>query len=306
MSYMDKNSHNTANGYTNPIDMLVEITNRCNHCCIFCAHRKMEHKQGEIEASLLRRILCEAYEMGVRRVGLYTTGEMFMCRDVATHIRNAKEIGYEYVYADTNGALATEEKLLKVISAGLDSIKFSINAACKETYAFIHGHDDFDKVIENLIICHRLREKINPKLKIMVSFVVTQRTEAEVEVLRKIVSPYSDVFLTHPVRPYLQQYDADLSYLKTDMYGNNAVTIPCSMVMNRIHITYDGFLSACCVDFNHDLLLADLKTTPLKEAWICENAINLRKRHMRNQLDGIMCDNCLNGKFSPYEPLKIS
>ena len=80
-----------------PNDMLVEVTNRCNQACIFCAHRKMHMKQGEIDPDLMKRILQEAYDMGVRRVGLYTTGEMFLCKELETHIRNAKKIGFNYI-----------------------------------------------------------------------------------------------------------------------------------------------------------------------------------------------------------------
>jgi len=303
-SFINKNDNYLT---ASPIDMLVEITNRCNHSCLFCAHHKMEQKQGEIDSSLLRRILCEAYEMGLRRVGLYTTGEMFMCKNLEAHIRNAKEIGYEYIYSDTNGALASEENLIKIISAGLDSIKFSINAGKKETYALIHGHDDFNKVIENLKICHKLKFKMNPKLKILVSFVVTRQTEEEVELLSDMVTPYVDAFMPYPVQAFFQQYDYDLSHFKTEMYSDieQGITIPCSMVMNRIHVTYDGFLSACCVDFNHDLLLADLKKSSLSEAWTSENAIEFRRKHFLRKVEDTMCYGCSMGKFVPYSPLKI-
>lgn len=287
-----------------PKDMLVEITNRCNHQCIFCAHHKMQQKQGEIDVRFLKRILYEAYEMGVHRVGLYTTGEMFMCKEVATHIRNAKEIGYEYVYADTNGALASKENLEKVMTAGLDSLKFSINAGKSDSYRFIHGHDDFNRVIDNLKLCHELKKKINPRMKILVSFIVTKKTADEVEILRRMTAPYVDAFITHPVRWYLQQCDVDLSHLK--MENSTTPNVPCDMVFDRIHVTYDGFLSACCVDFNHDLLVADLNKTTLYEAWSSENAVSLRKRHIHDQLEGTMCYGCTRGRFVPYEALQIS
>lgn len=285
-----------------PTDMLVEITNRCNHNCRFCAHQKIAQKQGEIDVPLLKRILSEGYEMGLRRVGLYTTGEIFMCKDAPVHIRNAKEIGYEYIYADTNGALASKENLEKVISAGLDSLKFSINAGKKETYAFIHGHDDFEQVIDNMKTCHELKKEINPGLKIMLSFIVTRQTMDEVELLRRITAPYVDTFIAHPVRAWLHQYDMDLSYLKIE--ENTKSIIPCGMVFNRVHVTYDGFLSACCIDFNHDLLLADLKTTSLQEAWTSENAVNLRKKHIQNQLEDTMCYCCSRGGHFPYKALR--
>jgi molybdenum cofactor biosynthesis enzyme MoaA len=116
----------------------------------------MKNKFGEIDIEFLKRVLQEAYDMGLRRVGLYSTGEMFLCKEVASHIRNAKQIGYEYIYSDTNGLLATKENLKKVIDAGIHSIKFSINAGTRETYRLIHGHDAFDQVLENLKICYKL------------------------------------------------------------------------------------------------------------------------------------------------------
>jgi len=264
----------------------------------------MGHKHGEIDKDLLHRILVEGFQLGLRRVGLYTVGEMFLCKDIVTHIRNAKKVGYEYVYADTNGALANEERLESVIKAELDSIKFSINAGKKETYAVIHGRDDFDEVIGNLRICHKLKLKLNPKLKIMVSFVVTRQTE-EVELLQELVSPYIDVFVPHAVRAFFQQHDDDISHMRTKTYGGNerGNTIPCSMVLNRIHVTNNGYYSACCVDFNHDLLLADLKTMPLAEAWTSESALSFKRKHLLRQIEGTMCHGCSMGRFIPYSPL---
>ena len=60
------------------------------------------------------------------------------------------------------------------------------------------------------------------------------------------------------------------------------VEVPCTMVLNRIHITYDGYLTACCQDFNYDLLLADLKKTSLKDAWYGEKAMALREAHIKH------------------------
>ena len=248
-----------------PSDILVEITNRCNYQCNFCTHSQMNHDFGEIDPIFLERILYEAYDMGVRRVGLYTIGEMFLCKDIITHIKNAKEIGYEYVYADTNGSLADKENLEAVISAGLDSIKFSINAGKKETYKKIHGQDKFETVLENLHTCYYLKHKLNKELKIMVSFVVTNENEDEIEMLHDKIKPYIDKYMVHPI--HIRHNCAnDIRKILEPKIGKHIQKIPCFMVFNRLHITFDGYLTACCQDFNYDLLLADLKNVSLKDA----------------------------------------
>jgi hypothetical protein len=77
------------------------------------------------------------------------------------------------------------------------------------------------------------------------------------------------------------------------------------MVFTRLHITFDGYLTGCCQDFNYDLLLADLKKTPLKEAWESRNALELRKAHIRKAVEGILCNNCIQEKYQRYTALKL-
>jgi MoaA/NifB/PqqE/SkfB family radical SAM enzyme len=290
-----------------PSDMLVEITNRCNNRCVFCPHTNMKSPFGDIDACLLNRLLQEAYEMGVRRVGLYTIGEMFLCKEVATHIINAKRIGYEYIYSDTNGILANEKNLTSVIEAGLDSIKFSINAGTSETYKALHGNDSFDEVMENLKTCHKLKQQLNHKLRIMVSYVVTKQNESEIELLKEKISPYvTDELMVSPV--FLspsRSYNVNGQSLIPTTMECGKIPKPCTMIFNRIHITYDGCLTACCQDFNYELLLGDLKKISLKEAWNSPNAMLLRKAHINGDLEGILCNNCFNDVFQNYTPLKL-
>jgi pyruvate-formate lyase-activating enzyme len=287
-----------------PNDMLVEVTNRCNYKCNFCTHSQMNHRFGDIDPVFLRKVLIEAYDMGIKRVGLYTIGEMFLCKDIITHIKNAKEIGYEYIYADTNGALADRKNLEAVITAGLDSIKFSINAGKRETYKKIHGQDKFETVLENLQTCYELKQNLNKKFKIMVSFVVTKENEDEVELLHDMVGPYINKYMVHPIS-IRHNNEYDIRNTLEPKMGKHIQKIPCFMVFTRLHITFEGYLSACCQDFNYDLLLADLKKTTLKEAWVSKNAIELRQAHMNRNVAGFLCDNCIKAEYRKYKPLKI-
>jgi hypothetical protein len=264
----------------------------------------MNQRFGDIDHIFLKKVLIEAYDMGIRRVGLYTIGEMFLCKDIVTHIKNAKEIGYEYIYADTNGALADRKNLEAVITAGLDSIKFSINAGKKETYKKIHGQDKFETVLENLHTCYELKGNLNKKLKIMVSFVVTKENEDEINLLHDMVAPYINEFMVHPISVrYNSEYDIR-NALEPKM-GKHIQKIPCFMVFTRLHITYNGNLTACCQDFNYDLLLADLKEVSLKEAWISKNAIELRQAHLNGNVEGYLCNNCIKEKYQKYKSINL-
>ena len=121
-------------------EMLVELVNACNHRCIFCAQAKMTRKTREISPELLKRVMREAHELGVEEIGFYSTSEPFMCKSLSSYVRFAKEIGFNYVYITTNGALHDRRRLKEVIDSGLtassfplirDPRKLCINTRCR-------------------------------------------------------------------------------------------------------------------------------------------------------------------------------
>ncbi len=283
-----------------PKNMLVELTNVCNHRCIFCTNRKMTRKKGYISETLLFKILSEAFSLGTSEVGFYTTGEPFMSKNLDKYVSEAKKIGFRYIYLTTNGELATPERLIPVMEAGLDSIKFSINAGSSKTYRKIHGSRNFNGVISNLTFLSEYRETNKLPFKIYVSCVITKQTSNEKEDLKWLVGSLVD----------------DLVFIDVSNQGGmvpeaNSLRVgdipvrepPCSMLFNRFHITWEGYLSACCVDFQNYLVVADLNKISLSEAWTNETFINLRGKHLTNNLEGTLCYNCLYNKTSPVTPL---
>ncbi len=91
--------------------MKIEVSNYCNHSCIFCGRHKMTKQSGLIDGAFYKRIMQEAFDEGVREVGLFINGEPFTNSKLHELIRIAKQIGYEYIYLTTNGALATPKRL---------------------------------------------------------------------------------------------------------------------------------------------------------------------------------------------------
>ncbi|MCI8814672.1 MAG: radical SAM protein [Lachnospiraceae bacterium] len=140
-----------------PYNMLVELTNRCNHACVFCAHKKMHRSFRNCDKKLMTDIIQQAYELGTREIGFYLTGEPFLNKDLEYYVGLCKRIGFEYIYITTNGVLAKKERVKNLWELGLSSLKFSINAATRKTYQFIHGRDDFDKVMKNINDIYELK-----------------------------------------------------------------------------------------------------------------------------------------------------
>lgn len=225
-----------------------------------------------------------------------------MSKNLDRYVAEAKKIGFEYVYITTNGALATPERVRPVIEAGLDSVKFSINAGTPETYKLIHGKDEFHKVISNLKFIAIYRKKYCKPSKIYVSYVVTRQNQNECETLKELVGPLvDDIIFCNVGNQGGMMFEVNAS-LKVE--GGDLVSKPpCNMAFNRFHITWEGYLTLCCVDYQNYLVVADLNKSSLKEAWHNQLFVDLRRRHLTNKLKGTLCYNCLYNKNEKVAPL---
>lgn len=285
-----------------PKNMLMELTNSCNHNCVFCANSKMTRKKTFIDKRLTERILKEAYDLGTRKVGFYTTGEPLMNKKLEEYIKCAKNLGYEYIYITTNGALMDKKRIETIVEAGIDSIKFSINAGTKESYFAIHGRDDFEKVLENLKNLYEYRKSQNKKFKIFISSIVTRHTICEKELIYCKTKKYSDEIIFNNCKN-----QGGMMYEINDLLSINdkeKINTICPLPFNKIHISCEGYMTACCIDFQNYLAIADLNTTKLLDAWNSKEFIGLRNAHLNDKLERTLCFNCIKNNNDMVYPLK--
>lgn len=282
----------------------IELSNICNHQCLFCANRKMTRKKGYMDESFLKHILQEAYDEGFRDVGFYANGEPFVSPKLDRYINWAKSIGYSYVYIDTNGGVEFA-KINRAIDAGLDSIKFSINGTNPDNYKLIHGKDDFNRVLDNLKKTYDYKKRLNRPLNVYVSIAVTKYIEDTVDQFAEYCRQYCDDLVTNSVIEMGGYIGEELKYLKTQKKGdfNAGMSIPCYLLWNSLFITYEGYATACCADFQNYLVYADLTQTALKDAWNNEAITNLRRDHLQGKIDDLPCLTCVYGKKAEWHPL---
>jgi pyruvate-formate lyase-activating enzyme len=281
-----------------PRAVLLEVSNLCNHRCVFCAYPKMTRPGKRMELALVERLLREAFALGAREAGFYSGAEPFTAPDLEAIVALAKGLGYTYTFITTNGSLATETRLTKLIDAGLDSLKFSINAADRETYRRIHGQDHFDRVLRHLQFAHEYRRQTKSPLYLAVSFVAFDRdgmqTSADRAAFERLVQPWVDELLF---------WEATSENGQMIGLGPSGVTAPCALPFNRVHISAEGYLRLCCNDYQNYLCVADLRETTLAQAWQAPIFRDMRQRHLDKRLEGTLCHNCVNNVNDPIAPV---
>ena len=282
-----------------PASLNVELNDTCNHKCVFCPfHGPYAPKLTPhvMDFELVKKILVQAKELGIGRkeLGFYFAGEVFLYKKFVEVVRFAKELGFSYTFITTNGALAKPELMKQVIDAGLDSIRFSVNAIDRETYKKIHGRDDFDTVLNNIKFTHSYLKNIDRHVNTSLSYVVTKINRGGgTDKIKKIFEPLVDEILFIPVM-HLKRLDANLDreYSFLEKPAEKRQTI-CPLIFNTMYITANAEVKFCCILYTNQFYVADLKENlDLRAAW--ENPIfqKYRQAFLNGDLSGTLCENC--------------
>ena len=278
-----------------PDTIKIEVTSRCNFRCSYCAAGNRLRPVGDMDRDFLFRILREAKGIGVREIGMFLLGESFLLKELPEYIRYAKkEVGIEYIYLTTNGSLCTPQRLEAVIDAGLDSLKFSINAATPKKYAKMHGVDCFERVMEHLRWLGERRGQPGFRMKTSVSSIYVEEDREELDLLREEVLRHVDEFY---YLPYYNQAGHVRSVSgvvgNPGRLENPVASIPCWGLFNSAKISWDGWLTACYFDHDNRFEIADLHETSLAEAWHHPKFVELRRQHLEGTVENSLCAECL-------------
>ncbi len=133
-------------GHRAPLSMNIQLTHRCANNCRYCFYDRNESE--EMDASALRKILREAWDMGARRVN-FSGGEPLLREDLYEIVESAKEEGF-FVGISTKGARAAEQlRALKLV----DRVMLSYDGP-DDVREFLYGKNGAEETREALEIFH--------------------------------------------------------------------------------------------------------------------------------------------------------
>ena len=274
-----------------PPSLNIELNNTCNQHCVFCPFHskfvKKEENPSHMNVEFAKKILDKAHEQGIgkKEIGFYSTGEALLHNGLEACIEYAKKLGCPYVFLTTNGVLATPERMLSLIHAGLDSIRFSVNAHDAALYHEIHGTDSFGTVMENIRFLSRQKKQHGLEISTSVSSVITRKTKDHMDVLHALFDDLVDEVVFIPVMDveFLGEEVASRYAVKESILSNEERRV-CPVPFNSMYIGSHGKARICCDARARDITAGNLnEEIDLMKLWKSDILVKYRKMTIRDQ-----------------------
>jgi MoaA/NifB/PqqE/SkfB family radical SAM enzyme len=265
----------------------IEGCNFCNLKCTMCPHPLITRKKDVLPLDLYQKIIVDAYELGIGTVNLNIYNEPLMDPFIIERIKFAKAAGM-FVQFTSNGTLLTPEKSINVIYEGVDRVYFSFDGCNRSTYESIRIGANYSDVIANickLIDTRNAADMKTPKVEIVATLQDSNRHQ--VRALHRMWRTANSVYC----------WPVDNRKKETQASGK---PYPCWRVFSELNVNANGHLILCCLDYNGDFPLGDLKEHRLIDIVNGPLVEFAKDTHINNEgrmLDICKgCDNLYNGK----------
>ena len=290
-----------------PKSVKIELVARCNYKCQYCAIcYRNGSSTNDMDETLFRRITREMVELGVEEIGLFYIGESFLSPDyLVRSIRYLKDVlRVPYVFLTSNASVASPKAVSQCMASGLDSLKWSCNAANPEQFSELMGVNVslYESALYNIKKAKETRDDNGYKTGLYASSVKyndRQLLLAE-KVLNERVIPYVDEHYWLPLYTaggQAKDKEKELGMRpiagNTGRLDNPAEPIPCWVLFTGAHIRNDGTMTACCLDGTGNWQVGDLKTQSFMDAWHSNEFQNLRQAHLNMDITGTKCEKCV-------------
>lgn len=265
----------------------VELTNRCNLKCTFCANRKMKRPRGDMSRDVLDIVLNRLAEAGVLQVNLNTVGETLDYPDLRYAIEGAKSRGF-FVLISTNGQSLSLPVARMLVETRCDLLRLSVNAGNAQTYEKIHRGGEFSTLVRNVEALVRVRNETQSPLAVRLRAVVPRNAERADATKRDMASFWS----------------ARVDQIEYVMFGNmggrngarplkDSRRVPCATIWRGVNVMLNGSVSYCACDFDAEAIIGSLLHASLEDIWSQKRYREVRMLHQSRDFGTLIrCQEC--------------
>lgn len=279
-----------------PLLLFVDPSSMCNFRCSFCpcggAHKEIwsNNKRTNIMSyELYRKVIDDLTEFDspLKTLRLYKEGEPLLNKRLPDMINYARKKKItKRIDFTTNGSMLEKDLALAILDAGIDRIHISVEALTAEEYFNISGVKlDFDKYLDRLEFLYENRGNTKIFIKISDAGLGKHSEDEFVNIFGGICDEYSIEHIT-PVWPEFKLNDNIRTDYDHNIYGDSfkeSNNMVCPYIFYSLCVNSDGTVSACLMDWNHQLIVGNVNELSLKEIWNSEKMNDMRKNHLMLQ-----------------------
>ncbi|MEE9193854.1 MAG: radical SAM protein [Thermodesulfobacteriota bacterium] len=275
-----------------PYLVIIDVANICNFKCNFCFQsvdksrlRDMGFKPNIMDIEIFKKTINEVkkFPEQIKRIYLFAHGESLLNKNLPDMIAYAKEQNVsEVIQITTNGSLLNPDFNMKLINAGLDELRISIEGLSAEKYKKVADVDiDFESFIENIKHFYKNRGTC----MLYVKAINVALDEGEEEQFYRLFNDISDNASIEYVTPYYEgvKYNSLFQQHDKTILGNQAGSISiCPRIFYMLNICPDGNITMCNVDNLEQYVFGNVNTHSLVELWNGKEFTELRMQHLNN------------------------
>jgi MoaA/NifB/PqqE/SkfB family radical SAM enzyme len=260
----------------------IEPYNVCNLRCVMCPYSKMKRGKELMDMDIFKKIVNEAKNIGFTIVTLQMYSEPLLDPHIIERIEFVKGLGITVGFF-TNAMMLDEKMADRLLESGLDFINFSVDAGNKEDYDKIRIGGDWERVKDNITSFYKKREERGMNTPKITIFMIKQKSnEKNIASHKAFWSEWSDDVNISMVDNRAEDKSRELRGIAYPCFGPNTPTVLSS-----------GKLVLCCLDYDGEMVLGDLKKQSLKEIMESDEYKRVTDLHMSFRGDMIkMCKNC--------------
>lgn len=227
---------------------------KCNYCVLSLpnAQRGYISEQKFLDFDLYRKSIDELthFPDKLKMLRFAGTGEPLLHPQIAEMVAYAKAAQIaDSLDIVTNGALLTQQLAEKLVDAGVDRIRVSIQGVTAEQYSKTTGvYSDIDKIIANLTHLYQIRGRTQLCVKIIDSALTSDTDEKE---FYRLFGDIADVIAVEHLLPATPLIDYTRVAGKATMHKTqNGADVSdaevCPQPFYMMQLNPDGLVAPCC------------------------------------------------------------
>lgn len=291
------NSSFVPNLYSNEQSLNVseiEINKNCNLNCVMCNTALSQRAQKNMDFDLFEKVLTHVNALGQKTIALHTIGEPLLNPYLEEYFSMIRAHKLK-IFLSTNCLFL--EKRMQVLTSYtdiIDTLRLSIDGATKETYEKIRRPAKFEALLRNLDYFLEVSKEKQCFNHVRINSIVSKDVQHELGFHVKFYSKY--VNIRNIELSLVSGLSPDNTYFLNESILKNHIVPwhPCDQLFSStLHVLNDGRTTACCRDYNGDLVYGSIKENKPQDLINNDRVLELRKQHLEDRIPKTsLCASC--------------